>query len=581
MSIFFEKRKKEIVAAIFVVLLVVCLLGRDVLAASIQIGAPKQVNSMISSEITKHNFVKLTTSGGEMHIEAETPLEGKRFGINVRRVSPASSSSTWLAYAYPTNKGSYYSFSKDIDLSDLSGDYVLVITRTYPDGSGSSVFYKNANFRVKNKKVSLLQYDDVVEQNYKIKATGDSADVNRFKDPYLSEFKNLLFRDPKTGKVNALTDSKVSYIKRVADRVIGEASSDYEKALKIYEFIADEYYYDDVAFSTGKNQYLDPYRNLYNLRNNVTSENSSKGRVATVCVGHAGMVIALARAEGIPARMINGHHVGLGTAKYNNWSTEPNVDKVDHWWAELYVNDEWIVVDPTAGSANRWNSSTNKWTYNGISNYVSFAPTIEQFSASYIAYNTFGGSDNTSQGGSSATLSKPVVKISNIPETGKIRLTWSAVNGANKYEIYMSTSKNGTYTKLYTTTGSVLNHTSAKAGTTYYYKVKAVGNNASSDYSAIVLRACDYASPKLKVSNTAATGKIRLTWDAVSGASKYEIYMSTSKNGTYTKLYTTTGKVLNHTSAKAGTTYYYKARALGSKESATSAYSTIVSGQCL
>ena len=55
MSIFFEKRKKEIVAAIFVVLLVVCLLGRDVLAATIQIGAPKQVNSMISSEITKHN----------------------------------------------------------------------------------------------------------------------------------------------------------------------------------------------------------------------------------------------------------------------------------------------------------------------------------------------------------------------------------------------------------------------------------------------------------------------------------------------------------------------------------------------
>ena len=471
--------KKKVTGGILAVLLLVCLFAGDVLAASVQIGAPKQVNSMVSSEIAEHNFVKVTTNGGKMHIDVETPLEAKRFGINVRRVSPASSNSEWLAYAYPTDKGSYYSFSEEVNVSNLSGDYVLVITRAYPDGNGSSVFYKNANFRVKNGKVSLLQYDDVVDQNRKIEETGKSVDISKYKDPYLSDFKNLLFRNPKTGKVNALTSSKVNYIKRVADRVVGSASSDYEKALKIYEFIADDYYYDDVAFATGKNQYLDPYRNLYNLRNNVTSENSSNGRVATVCVGHAGMVIALARAEGIPARMINGHHVGLGTDRYNNWSTEPNVDEVDHWWAELYVNGKWIVVDPTAGSANRWNSTTNKWTYNGISNYVSFAPTIEQFSASYIAYNTFGGSGSTSQGGSGTALSKPVVKVSNTATTGKIRLTWNAVSGADKYEVYMSTSKNGTFTKLYTTTGKVLNHTSAKAGTTYYYKVKAIGNNSS------------------------------------------------------------------------------------------------------
>ena len=56
-----------------------------------------------------------------------------------------------------------------------------------------------------------------------------------------------------------------------------------------------------------------------------------------------------------------------------------------------------------------------------------------------------------------------------------------------KYGVYRSTSKNGTYSLKKTTTSTSYTDTSAVAGKTYYYKVKAIGSNtsANSAYSSI------------------------------------------------------------------------------------------------
>ncbi len=174
----------------------------------------------------------------------------------------------------------------------------------------------------------------------------------------------------------------------------------------------------------------------------------------------------------------------------------------------------------------------------------------------------------------------PAVKASNKASTGKVTLSWSKVDGAKEYVVYRATSKNGTYTKLYTTTGTTFTNTSAKAGYTYYYKVKAVSSkttDADSAFSAIVYRTCDCARPTVKVALN-ANGDPKLTWGSVSGAGSYAVYRSTSKNGTYTKLATVKGTSLTNTSAKAGTTYYYKVKAISARTSyANSAFSTVVS----
>ena len=174
---------------------------------------------------------------------------------------------------------------------------------------------------------------------------------------------------------------------------------------------------------------------------------------------------------------------------------------------------------------------------------------------------------------------RPVVKPDYLISTGKPYIKWTAVAGASQYEVYRSGSKDGTYTLLGTTTATNYTDNKANAGYTYYYKVKAVSkvsSGANSYYSVVIGATCHCARPSVKI--TTVNGSPRLTWNAVAGANKYEVYRATSKNGSYTKMFTTSNLSYTNTSAKAGTTYYYKVKAVSKvKSTANSAFSTVVS----
>ena len=178
--------------------------------------------------------------------------------------------------------------------------------------------------------------------------------------------------------------------------------------------------------------------------------------------------------------------------------------------------------------------------------------------------------------------SAPVVKIGNSAASGKPQLTWRAMYGATSYRIYRSTSRGSGYSLLGTTTATSYTNTGAKAGTTYYYRVKACNDAGLSPYSNVVSGQVKSVTPKLsapvvKIGHSAASGKPMLTWNAVSGATSYKVYRATSQNGTYSLLGTVTATSYTNTGAKAGTTYYYKVKAVNS--AGESAYSNIVSGK--
>ena len=174
---------------------------------------------------------------------------------------------------------------------------------------------------------------------------------------------------------------------------------------------------------------------------------------------------------------------------------------------------------------------------------------------------------------------RPVVKPDYLISTGKPYIKWTAVAGASKYYVYRSGSSNGTYKYVGTTTATNYTDNKANAGYTYYYKVKAVSkvsSGANSYYSVVIGATCHCARPSVKI--TTSNGSPRLTWNAVTGASQYEVYRATSKNGSYTKMFTTSNLSYTNTSAKAGTTYYYKVKAVSKvKSTANSAFSTVVS----
>ena len=165
------------------------------------------------------------------------------------------------------------------------------------------------------------------------------------------------------------------------------------------------------------------------------------------------------------------------------------------------------------------------------------------------------------------TLSAPTVTGGNDAQ-GRPTLTWKAVTGAAKYEVYRARSKDGTYTKYSTTTGTAYTNSSyLTSGATYYYKVRALDANGNAGpYSAVVSVTC-----RLKLTAPAVTGSTdsqgrpTLKWNAVTGAAKYEVYRARSKDGDYIKYSTVTGTSYTNTSyIENGNTYYYKVRALGS-----------------
>ena len=172
------------------------------------------------------------------------------------------------------------------------------------------------------------------------------------------------------------------------------------------------------------------------------------------------------------------------------------------------------------------------------------------------------------------TLAKPVVTFSVDDVTGKPAVTWEAVEGAVKYQVYRSTKSTSSYKAVKTTTDLEYTDTSASVGKGYYYKVIAIGANSKSAYSAYKKLTAKCAQPVITVEANAA-GKPVIKWSKVSGAKKYEIYRS-AEGGSETKLAPTTKTSYTDKTAANGVVYTYRIRACGSKAAYHSMYSETV-----
>lgn len=250
----------------------------------------------------------------------------------------------------------------------------------------------------------VVKYSTAVDNNQKVRSRYEpdettASDYTGSYERYLDKYMNdnaYIFKDPKTGKNSPMTESRVNYITRLAQKVTSGSESDYDRLQKIYKYVASNIYYDRYAYAQSKYQYANPYLNLYHLNSRSGSgANYNKGKVATTCQGYAAMVIAMARSLDIPARFVYGNHITLtGTI----WSDkkDSDVSKRTHWWAEAYVDGRWIVIDANAGSYNKWFRSSfsdaGTWSYGGLGNYSAFDPSDEQLSSSYIYNEVYPGS---------------------------------------------------------------------------------------------------------------------------------------------------------------------------------------------
>ena len=170
-------------------------------------------------------------------------------------------------------------------------------------------------------------------------------------------------------------------------------------------------------------------------------------------------------------------------------------------------------------------------------------------------------------------VAAPVIKITT--SAGKPKISWSKVDGAVKYQVYYSTDGKKYYQLIETTKTSVT-HTKAKIGTKYYYKVKVVNAGAESEFSNVESIKCRPAAPTVTISRSG--GKAKLSWKAVSGATKYYVYRSTD-GVKYKPYYTVSKTSFTDSKSASGTKYYYKVMAVAvvNKTNVGSAFSAVKS----
>ena len=305
--------------------------------------------------------------------------------------------------------------------------------------------------------------------------------------------------------------------------------SDYYYALYNYQIIPVEYQFDmyvtvNVTYRNGETASI-------TFEGQGYDEESQPLAVSTSLV-----VVGL---NPVPALKIT---TSAGHPKLS-WNAVPGASK--YWIYRSTDGKNFKYYDSTTKTSYTNNSTTIGTTYYYKVKAVDSSGTTTDYSAIKSI---------------KCTPAAPSLRISRV--NGKPKLSWDAVNSATKYWIYRSTD--GKNFKYYdSTTKTSYTNSGAASGTKYYYKVKAVkvvnGNNVASAYSYAKSLVCTPATPNVSI--TSASGKPKLSWNAVNGATKYWIYRST--DGKNFKYYDSTTKTTyTNISTTVGTRYYYKVKAV-------------------
>ena len=145
---------------------------------------------------------------------------------------------------------------------------------------------------------------------------------------------------------------------------------------------------------------------------------------------------------------------------------------------------------------------------------------------------------------------------------GEIALSWTVVDGASHYELWVWDEGNDWGRIGGELTDTSYRHEGLTVGVTYYYQMRAVdGSGGKSSWSEQVSAAPSaLAAPGL--SATAGVGEIALSWTVVDGASHYELWVWDEGNDWGRIGGELTGVSYRHAGLTVGVTYYYQMRAV-------------------
>ena len=204
--------------------------------------------------------------------------------------------------------------------------------------------------------------------------------------------------------------------------------------------------------------------------------------------------------------------------------------------------------------------------------------------ALYAAFNRHGIACTTDSGANTTFRgctqpSTPTVSLT--AGNNSATVSWTSSGSGVVYDIFRSElGCNAGFTKIANdATGTSFADNAVANGYTYSYQVvahpsgtEACGSSPSTCQSVTpVAGTCTPPSAPTGLSATAiSSSQINLSWSAVSGATSYTIYRSTTSGGPYSSVGTSSTTSFSNTGLSASTTYYYVVTAFAGCESSNS-----------
>lgn len=220
------------------------------------------------------------------------------------------------------------------------------------------------------------------------------------------------------------------------------------------------------------------------------------------------------------------------------------------------VTISWSAAARAAGydvylGGNVYDAAGTETTITGLSSNSSYTYQVR-------AKNAGGTSAYTTSQRITTMLAIP--KIINLTvNMYNITAKWGSVSGANRYEV----SFNGTASIIYGTSKTFLDLT---PGTNYTFAIRALSASNSSEYSEVQTLRTTPTAPTVptNIKAVATSESATVTWNAVSGADRYEVLFNNKTYSTETPSVTITGLTAN-------TSYTY--RVCAKNTGGTSSYS--------
>ncbi|MDR1900403.1 MAG: hypothetical protein LBQ55_10375 [Treponema sp.] len=176
----------------------------------------------------------------------------------------------------------------------------------------------------------------------------------------------------------------------------------------------------------------------------------------------------------------------------------------------------------------------------------------------------------TLEEGAAALLPPPGGVIASALSPVSVQISWNAVSGA-EYNLYRAASFSGEKTKLNNSplTATSYTDTGLTQSTSYYYFLRSLNaDNAEGPWSPVTQATTqsniDTTMPVPANLNASASGftAIQLTWNTVSEAVGYNLYVSSASGGPYTILASPGSSPYLHDNLEPGQTRYYRISAL-------------------